>query len=142
MFYDVTPTDIANRWRALTPDETDIAEFLISDAADQVDIKRPAVATIVAGDPGGKVYRAVRQLIIDAVQRVLRNPDVMDAQQIGADGSLGFQFRTDNELKIGQSGLRCQIADADLALLDAAIFGPTGATARAGVFMMILQDPT
>lgn len=139
MGYDVTPTMIANRWRALTPSEQDIATLLIADATDLLDVKRPALAGLAVA--GTRVFRIAQQIIMDAVQRVLRNPDVMDAQQIGADGSLGFQFVTPNEAKVGQSRLRMDIADQDLVPLDEALYGPQNLPGRGGMYVVVLQDP-
>jgi hypothetical protein len=93
MTYSVSPSDIEARWRPLSDAETDIANTLIDDAITLIDVYRPSLAAAVAS--GVVPERIVIMTVVEAVKRVLANPDLLANQSISADGgvSIGWQFQ-------------------------------------------------
>lgn len=113
----VTATDVAARWRPLSAAETGVAEVLIRSAIVQIYIRRPrAMAAVDAGmiDPLVAV-----DAVCDAVQRVLRNPDLLRAQNITGDGGVGITYGLGEDTN--QSLPRLRLSDDDLAALDDAL---------------------
>jgi hypothetical protein len=90
--YGVSTADIESRWRPLSDAEAEVASTLIDDATVLVDTYRPSLAAAVVA--GSVAPRIVVMTIVEAVIRVLSNPDILSNQSITADGgvSIGWQF--------------------------------------------------
>lgn len=117
MPYAVGPEDIEARWRPLSSDERSVAQELLDDAAVLLDTRLPTLAALVAA--GAVSQRLVVIALTDAVQRVLRNPDVQASLSIGADGTIGQSFGA----AAAAARPRLELTDADLAPLAAAVGG-------------------
>lgn len=105
----VTPQDVADRWRPLSDDETQVASVLLDDAVDRVYGRLPLLDAWVADTL--VTERTIVSVLSDVVQRVLRNPEVQASLQLGADGSLGQSFPT-RAADVARP--RLEVTDADL----------------------------
>jgi len=104
--YNVSPTDVADRWRTLSASETAIAQTLLDDLVNDLDVHRPkleqTLADLLADDDdavvakGVMLQRVIVKTLANAVKNALRNPDVLRSATIGADGSIGVGY--DNTL--------------------------------------------
>lgn len=113
MPYVVTTQDIADRWRPLSAEEDAVAGVLLEDAQALLDVKLPRLEAQVAA--GVVPERLVTAMLVEAVQRVLRNPDVQTNLQLGADGSLGVGYAVARATEVARP--RLELTEADLALL-------------------------
>jgi hypothetical protein len=104
------------RWRSLSATETTVAETLIEDAELLLDQERPELAALVTA--GDVPLRTVTMVVCEMVQRVLRNPDVLRGQNLGADGGIGATFAQGVE---SQTKPRLRLLDDDLKIIDQAI---------------------
>ena len=71
------PADIAAVWRPLTTDETQAATGLISQASAMLRMRAPGIDARIAADDDGVVGDAVKAAVVNAVKRVLTNPEAM-----------------------------------------------------------------
>jgi len=98
MPFDVSTADIESRWRVLDDDEADVALQRLVDIERRLRQLRPALLAFYTGLSAGTVkadlLETVRAVLAGAVIRYLRNPDVNQRQDIGADGSIGISFDT------------------------------------------------
>lgn len=124
MPFDVSTADIESRWRVLEDDEADVALQRLIDIERSLRNKRPALLTFWTGLPSGApktdLLETIRAVLAGAVIRYLRNPDVNNRQDIGADGSIGIGFDTNRTGGV-------YLTDADLAEIDEAVGGAAGA---------------
>lgn len=129
MAFDVSTADIESRWRDLSDDESTIALTRLADAERKLRAARPGLLLFFDGLADGlakdDLLEAVREACAEAVIRVLKNPDLVSQQNIGADGSIGIGFDTRTTGGVF-------ISDADLAAIDAAV-GAAAGTVRASV---------
>ena len=123
MPYNATTSDIEAVWRPLSDDEASVAFNLLLAAERLINAVRPALPLAVTV---GQVSEAVViDVMVEMVQRVLRNPDRLAAQNITADGGVGVNFGgTDSGQAKGAP--RLELLPQELALLDAAIIAGTG----------------
>ncbi len=126
MAYDVTPVDIEARWRPLSDAESDVAFTLLESAGVMLDTKRKTLAAEVIA--GRVPFRLVVDLLCEAVIRVLRNPDVVRAQNVGGDGGVGINFGGGGG--DGPPAPRLVITDADLVYVDKALRDAAAAGSR------------
>lgn len=101
MLFPVTTADVAARWRPLSVAEEQVAGILLGDAETLLLLKRRTLPDVVQDVPVGQPapagvipLRAVKLVLADMVQAVLRNPDVQNSVQIGSDGSIGTSWPT------------------------------------------------
>jgi hypothetical protein len=139
MSYNVSPDDVAARWRALSDDESDVATVLLADVTDDLDVHRPTLhaflatlladadSTIVA--KGELLQRIIVKTLAGAVRRVLRNPDVLTSTNISGDGGIGVGYdnHPDRVAAASASLLPGDYVDIDLATLAAGGTAPTQA---------------
>jgi hypothetical protein len=123
MAFDVTTDDIEAMWRVLDDDETDVAQTRLDQAQAKLRVLRPgleaALAAIDLTTPKGPQQKAdlillIKVALCEAVIRFLRNPDVTQNQQIGADGSIGISYDTD-------AGSGIYIDQSDLIAIDSVL---------------------
>lgn len=76
-----SPDDIAERWRPLTVDEQITASTLLDRVSSLIRVRLPMIDGRVAADPNLAVL--VRGVAVDAVLRVLRNPDGLVQESVG-----------------------------------------------------------
>jgi hypothetical protein len=127
MSFDVSTGDIESRWRDLSESEGDIAFTRLADADRKLRFARPALEAFynnladgtLRDDLGG----AIAEAIANAVIRFLKNPDLVNRQDIGADGSVGIGYDT-------RTSGGVYIDEADLAAIDAAVAIAAGGTTR------------
>lgn len=107
MTYAVGTADVEARWRPLSDAESDTASTLIDDAVLLIDVYRPNLAAAVTA--GSVPERIVVMTVVEAVIRVLANPDLLSNESITADGgvSIGWQFQT----KIPAPRMRLSLLD-------------------------------
>lgn len=131
MAYNVTATDVVDRWRPLSSAEEDLATVLLEDATMLIDVHRRAVAAAVAA--GLIPERLVVMTATEAVIRVLTNPDRLANQSITADGgiSVGWQFEREKPAP------RLRLTDLDFSTLDAALVAAGLSTGRTGVLKTV-----
>lgn len=128
MPFDVSTADIESRWRVLADDEADVALQRLIDVERSLRAKRPLLFAFYTAIPAdvspitrkSDLLETIRQVLADAVIRFLRNPDLNNRQDIGADGSIGIGFDT-----LSTGGVR--LTDADLAEIDTAVAAAAGA---------------
>lgn len=118
MPFDVSTADIESRWRVLDDDESDVGLQRLIDIERRLRQVRPALfafyTALPTGQPKADLLETVRAVLAGAVIRYLRNPDVNQRQDIGADGSIGISFDT-----LTEGGV--YLTDADLAEIDGAV---------------------
>lgn len=123
MPFDVSTADIESRWRDLSDDESTIAVTRLADAERKLRAVRPGLfafyTALPSGDGKDDLLEAIREAVAEAVIRVLKNPDLVSQQNIGADGSIGIGFDTRTTGGVF-------IADTDLAAVDAAVGAVAG----------------
>ena len=93
--YPVSASDVAARWRPLSVAETALAETLLEDLTNDLDIFRPTLSVTLAGmeEPGHtRLERAIVKTLANAVKRAMRNPDTLRSTNIGADGGIGVGY--------------------------------------------------
>lgn len=138
MPWNVTPSDVAARWRPLSAEETAVSEVLLGDAQAQLDRKRPRLAAQVLLQPTDPEYvpeRSVIALLAEVVQRVLRNPDVQTSVQVSSDGSVGQSFPT----TVALARPRLEVTEADLATLDPAPVTSQAVASGSGAYSVPLD---
>jgi len=100
MPFDVSTADIETRWRVLSTEEEDVGLQRLLDAERKLRLLRPKLLGIYtdldAGDAKDDLLETVRAVLAGSVIRYLRNPDMNNRQDIGADGSIGIGFDTLN----------------------------------------------
>jgi hypothetical protein len=98
MAFDVSTADIETRWRVLSTEEEDVGLQRLLDAERKLRILRPKLlafyTALAEGVPKEDLLETIRAILAGAVIRYLRNPDVNNRQDIGADGSIGIGFDT------------------------------------------------
>jgi hypothetical protein len=99
---------------------------LIESAETQLNFLRPRLQALV--DLGVVPVRLVVDAICEAVQRVLRNPDLLRAQNITGDGGVGITYGLGEDTNHALPRLR--FSDEDLAVVDAALAQVPGARSR------------
>lgn len=138
MPFAVSVADIENRWRTLTSDEADVATVLLADADLKLRLARTTLETfyngLTAGQAKTDLLNTIKIAIVEAVKRVLRNPDLLRSQTIGPDGGVGIGFETDPDVTTG-----IYIATADLNTIDAAV-GAAGGAAESQVTSRVLTS--
>lgn len=95
MSYPVSASDVAARWRPLSAAEIALANTLLEDLTNDLDIFRPTLAQTLADmvDPAQTLLeRAIVKTLANAVKRAMRNPDTLRSTNIGADGSIGVGY--------------------------------------------------
>lgn len=128
MAYPVTPADIEARWRPLSGAEYDVAATLLDDAMVKVNARRPTLQQ--AFDDGLVPIQVIKDVLVDMVQRVLRNPDVIRAQNISSDGSIGLTYGMGEDTV--RANMRLQVTEDHLASLDAALRAAAALASRVG----------
>ena len=126
MSYGVLAQDVADRWRPLSDAEAAVTDVLIESAETQLNFLRPRLQALV--DLGVVPVRLVVDAICEAVQRVLRNPDLLRAQNITGDGGVGITYGLGEDTNHALPRLR--FSDEDLAVVDAALAQVPGARSR------------
>ena len=118
MPFDVSTADIETRWRVLTTEEEDIGLIRLLDAERKLRLRRPKLlafyTALGAGVPKEDLLETIRAVLAGSVIRYLRNPDVNNRQDIGADGSIGIGFDT-----LTNGGI--YFTDEELGEIDAAV---------------------
>ena len=118
MPFSVSTADIESRWRVLDDDESDVGLQRLIDIERRLRQVRPTLFAFYNAQPSGQpktdLLETVRSVLAGAVIRYLRNPDVNQRQDIGADGSIGISFDT-----LTEGGV--YLTDADLAEIDGAV---------------------
>jgi hypothetical protein len=109
--YGVLTSDVEARWRPLSVAETGVAEELITSAEVLLDTLRPRLPGLVAA--GLIPKRLVIDVICEAVQRVLRNPDLLRAQNITGDGGIGITYGLGEDTNHALPRLRLSLEDLD-----------------------------
>lgn len=122
--YAVGPEDIEARWRPLSDAERSVALELLDDATVLLDTRLPRLAVEVAA--GRVPERLVVIALCEAVQRVLRNPDVQTSFSLSADGSIGQGFGAPSAV----ARPRLELTAADLAPLEPPATLPSGVSNR------------
>ena len=90
-----TPTDVENRWRSLTVDETAVAYTLLDDAWAILVARRP---TLEADITAGTVSEAnVVRILANMVLRVMKNPEGKRSEQID-----DYSYTRDTALSAGE----------------------------------------
>lgn len=117
MAYGVTTADIEARWRPLSAAEDEVAFTLLQDAETKLNAYRPQLPTAVAENR--VPLRIVVDVLVDMVQRVLRNPDVIRAQNVSSDGSVGLTYGMGEDTI--RANMRLQVTDEHLAAVDVAM---------------------
>lgn len=122
-----TPDDVAARWRALSDDESDVAQVLIDDLSDELDVHRPSLSAFLTSlldssddaqvAKGTMLQRIVTKTIANAVKRALRNPDTLSSTNISADGGIAVGY--DNAMAELEANAACLTSD-DYAAIDVA----------------------
>ncbi len=113
----VTTADLEARWRPLTPAETAVATTLIRSAIVQIYYSRPRAMALV--DLGTINPVLAVDAVCEAVQRVLRNPDLLRAQNITGDGGIGITYGLGEDTN--KSLPRLRFSGDDLLALDEAL---------------------
>lgn len=124
--FNVVPADVEARWRPLSPAETTVALTLIDSACVQLDSIRPRLLDLV--NAGSIPLRLVVDAVVEVVQRVLRNPDLLRAQNITGDGGVGITFGLGEDTNHALPRLR--FSPEDLYAIDAAVSVLPGAAPR------------
>lgn len=123
MPFDVSTADIESRWRVLSDDESDVGLQRLVDVERRLRHLRPNLlpfyTALVAGAPKDELLETVRTVLAGVVIRYLRNPDVSQRQDIGADGSIGISFDT-------TSDWNTNLTASDLAVIDGAVAAANG----------------
>jgi hypothetical protein len=123
MPFDVSTADIESRWRVLDDDEADVGLQRLIDIERRLRQMRPALlAFYTALAPGAvktDLLETVKAVLAGAVIRYLRNPDVNNRQDIGADGAIGIGFDT-----LTPGGV--YLTEDDLAQIDDAVAAADG----------------
>lgn len=70
-----TPTDVANRWRPLSAQQTVNAATFLADAWDELIDKVPDLEDRLDAEVGTQLRNKVVKVLANAVLRVLKNPD-------------------------------------------------------------------
>lgn len=117
MALTVLASDVEERWRPLSPAETGVAETLIRSAVTQLYVKRARAMALI--DLGAIPALLAIDAVCEAVQRVLRNPDLLRAQNITGDGGIGITYGLGEDTNHALPRLR--LTDEDLAALDEAV---------------------
>lgn len=130
MAFDVSVSDIENRWRPLSDDEADVAFAKLDDAALHLRLIRPTLDAYVNGLPLGQartdLEQAIAVALAEAVHRYLRNPDVLRSTTIGADGAVGIGYDNSPDALAARG---VYISEGDLVLIDAAVAAAAGVPA-------------
>jgi hypothetical protein len=125
MAFDVSTADIEARWRVLDDDETDVGLQRLMDADRKLRGRRPTLQVfydgLTAGTAKTDLLETIRSVLAEAVIRFLRNPDVNNRQDIGADGGIGIGFDT-----LTPGGV--YFTDEEMAEIDAAVAAANGTT--------------
>jgi hypothetical protein len=90
------PGDIANIWRPLTQAEQTIAEYLLEQASDLLRIQVPNIDALIAADGTGLKAARAKAVVVNAVKRVLSNPDGLLQEQID-----DYSWRRDSAVSSG-----------------------------------------
>lgn len=135
MSYGVLTTDLEARWRPLSAAETTVARTLIDSATVQLDTIRPRLRENVT--LGLIPIRLVVDAICDVVQRVLRNPDLLRAQNITGDGGVGLTFGLGEDTNHALPRLR--FSEDDLIVLDRALDAIPGAGSKVKTIRLVAE---
>lgn len=128
MSYGVLTSDVEARWRPLSAAETSVAEELIISAETQINVMRPTLQASV--DAGLIPVRIVVDAICESVQRVLRNPDLLRAQNLTGDGGVGITYGLGEDTN--HSLPRLRLSPEDLVVIDGALRALPTAPGRVG----------
>jgi hypothetical protein len=93
--YPVSASDVAARWRPLSAAEIALADTLLEDLTNDLDVFRPTLAdtlTAMADPDKTRLERAIVKTLANAVKRAMRNPDTLRSTNIGADGGIGVGY--------------------------------------------------
>lgn len=69
-----TATDVEQRWRPLTDEETDTVTVDLADASAILRLPIPDIDARIAADATGNLASAAKRVVVDAVLRLRRNP--------------------------------------------------------------------
>lgn len=95
-----TVTDVENRWRPLSADETTVATTLLDDASEALRFRIPNLdQKITDGDVSEDLATAT---VVSMVVRVLRNPDAIKQESVG---SYSRTFMDDPQLMVTSDDL-------------------------------------
>jgi len=138
MSYNVSPTDVEDRWRPLSDAETPIAQTLLDDLVNDLDVHRPALeatlAALLADDDdavvakGLMLQRVIVKTLANVVKNALRNPDVLRSTTIGADGSIGVGYDNTAADILANAAM---LSAADYRSIDLAVLSASGTTPSA-----------
>lgn len=95
----VEASDIANRWRPLTPGETGIAPTLIQDAQDILEVELEQ-RSILAAPVDARWSRAYVRVVAGMVRRVLQNPEGYLSTAVTID-DYRREYRRDSAVSAG-----------------------------------------
>lgn len=131
MPFNVSTADIESRWRVLEDDEADVGLQRLIDIERKLRLVRPSLLAFYNGlsadvPPATRkadLLETIRAVLAGAVIRYLRNPDVNQRQDIGADGSIGISFDT-----LTDGGV--YLTTSDLLEIDAAVAAAAGSVRR------------
>ncbi len=135
MPYGVLTSDVEARWRPLSTAEADVAATLIDSADVQLNHLRPRLQAAVDG--GLIPKRLVVDAICEAVQRVLRNPDLLRAQNITGDGGVGVTYGLGEDTNHALPRLR--FSDEDLLVVDRALKALPGARPKVKTIRLVAE---
>lgn len=135
MAYGVLVSDLEARWRPLSAAEAGVAEEMIASAEVLLDVHRPRLRANI--DAGLIPLRLAVDAICDAVQRVLRNPDLLRAQNITGDGGIGITYGLGEDTVHALPRLRFSVED--LASLDRALAVIPGAKPKVGSVRLVVS---
>lgn len=91
-----TPSDIEAVWRPLTDAETTAATGLLEQASDLLRIQVPNIDTLISNDTTGLKQARAKAAVVNAVKRVLSNPDGLLQEQID-----DYSWRRDSAVSSG-----------------------------------------
>ena len=125
MPYNVSPADVEARWRPLSDDETDIAQTLLDDFSNDLDLARPTLSNFLIGlaEPmHTALERAIVRTLALATKRALRNPDTLSNTTIDPAGGIGVGY--DNRAE-SLANTSASLTRADFAAIDSAVLAVT-----------------
>lgn len=124
--FAVEPARVAERWRALTPEESAVATVRLADAADMLTAQVPQLLERFAA--GALTATVIQRVQVDMVLRLLKNPDGhRQGSRSIDDYTEGWTI--DNAISAGE----LYVSDTELALLSPRPSRPRIGTMRLGI---------
>lgn len=88
--------DVAAIWRPLTAQEEEVAGHLLEQASDLLRLTVPNIDALIASDTTGLKEARAKAAVVNAVKRVLSNPDGLLQEQID-----DYSWRRDSAVSSG-----------------------------------------